>query len=651
MHRLKVLFEMKHVRCLLLAGLGLAAQAPVVTAQTAPAAPVRKAPIMSRWEKQLTAANAWREYPRPQLVRPRWQNLNGLWEYAITPKTAPAPASFSGTILVPFCVESTVSGVNKSLMPDQRLWYRREVTIPGDWAGQRVLLHFGAVDYACSLWINGGLVGAHTGGSDAFSFDVTDYLKPGPNQLLLGVTDPTSTGEQPRGKQLLNPNGIWYTPVSGIWQTVWMEPVPQEHYIDEIRLTPEVDSGRVRVEALLNKPASATTAIRLTAMDGPRTVATTVVRADRVGYLTIGQPKLWSPDSPFLYDLRAELVTINDPFAGVPNNKRPRRNDAERAAYATATVTGTPLDVVTSYFALRKIATGPAPSGAVPGQPVLLLNNKFVFQNGPLDQGWWPGSLLTPPSDEAMTFEIDFLKKSGFNMLRKHIKVEPDRYYYLCDKLGMLVWQDMPSGFLDGQNESPGDQYEPIRRSKAVEQYELELRRMMNQLHSHPSIVTWVVQNEGWGQYENPRLAAWVQGLDPSRVVNAISGWNDRNAGHFYDIHTYEPEPRAPAPKTDRVVVIGEFGGIGWPVQGHLWNPEMRNWGYQTYQSAEALLEAYRKKYAKIVEYYQKQALSAAVYTQTTDVEGEVNGLLTYDREVIKIPVETLRQIHAPLLK
>jgi len=638
---------------LLFTGTLIIAQYSLVMAQMVKPAPVRKAPIMSRWEKQLTAENAWREYPRPQMTRPKWQNLNGMWDYAITPKTAEAPAKYDGKILVPFAVESTVSGVNKPLSPEQRLWYRRSITTPADWADQRVLMHFGAVDYECSLWVNGGLVGSHKGGSNAFSFDVTTYLKAGQNQIVLGVLDPTSEGEQPRGKQLLNPNSIWYTPVSGIWQTVWMEPVPKEHYIDEIRLTPEVDSGRVRVETLLNKPASSTVAIRLTAMDGGKTVATTIVRADRAGYLSVPNAKLWTPDSPSLYDLKAELITVNDPFEGMANNKRPRRNDAEREGYAKATVMGSSIDVVTGYFAMRKISRG-RPSGGkgpVANQPVLLLNDKFVFQNGPLDQGWWPGSLLTPPSDEAMAFEIDFLKKSGFNMLRKHIKIEPARYYYLCDKMGIMVWQDMPSGFLEGQNESPGDQYQPIRRSVAKEQYELEMRRMIDQLHSYPSIVAWVVQNEGWGQYENPRLARWVQDLDPSRVVNAISGWNDRNAGDFYDIHTYEPEPRAPDAKADRVVVIGEFGGIGWPVQGHLWNPEMRNWGYQTYQSADAVLDAYKKKYAKIIDYYQNRALSAAVYTQTTDVEGEVNGLLTYDREVIKIPVETLRQIHAPLFK
>ncbi|GAB4032843.1 glycoside hydrolase family 2 protein [Spirosoma jeollabukense] len=630
--------------------LGLAlASTGFASAQAPPTPQLQPAPIMSRWEKQVTADNAWREYPRPQLVRKQWQNLNGMWEYAITAKTAPQPTKYDGQILVPFCLESTVSKVNKSLTPDQRLWYRRTMSVPKDWGDQRVLLHFGAVDYECSLWVNGGLVGSHTGGSDAFSFDITEFLKAGQNQLILGVTDPSSTGEQPRGKQLLNPNGIWYTPVSGIWQTVWMEPVPRQTYIEEVKMTPELDSGRVRVDVLLDKPANNyTTAVLLTALDGTQTVATALVRAGRTAYLNVKNPKLWSPDSPFLYDIKAELVTVTDPFGDTPRNKRPRQDAAIETAFANATVTGSPLDVVTGYFAMRKISVG---QGPVSSQPVLLLNNKFVFQNGPLDQGWWPGGLLTPPSDEAMTFEIDFLKKSGFNMLRKHIKVEPDRYYYLCDKLGILVWQDMPSGFLEGQNEYPGDQSEPIRRSKGKEQFELELRRMMNRLHNHPSIVTWVVHNEGWGQYENKRLADWVKALDPSRTINASSGWNDVGAGDFYDIHTYEEEPRSPTPKTDRVVVIGEFGGIGWPIQGHLWNPGMRNWGYQTYQSADAVLKAYQKKYAKIVEYYQKQALSAAVYTQTTDVEGEVNGLLTYDREVIKIPIETLHQIHAPLFK
>ena len=646
-------------RISLLTGLGLAllGASPGALAQAPAAAPtpqVRKAPIMSRWAKKVTPENAWREYPRPQMTRPQWQSLNGQWDYAITAQTAPTPTSFDGKILVPFCVESTLSGVTKPLSPDQRLWYRQQMAVPAAWQGQRVLLHFGAVDYQCTLWLNGGLVGSHTGGSDPFTFDITDFLKAGAgNELLLGVTDPTSTGEQPRGKQVLNPEGIWYTPVSGIWQTVWAEPVPMAGYLEEVRLTPDVDSSRLRVEALLHRPVNNddyTTAIRLTAMDGKKTVATTLVRPGQAAYLPVPNPKLWTPDRPFLYDLKTELVTVQDPFGTMERNKRPRDERVVAAAYAKATVTGNPTDVVTGYFAMRKIALGPGP---VAGQPVLLLNNKFVFQNGPLDQGWWPAGLLTPPSDEAMIFEINFLKEAGFNMLRKHIKVEPDRYYYQADRLGILVWQDMPSGFLDhtDQGQRPGARQEPLRRSVAKEQFELESHRIIDRLYNHPSIVAWVVHNEGWGEYENPRVTAQVQRLDPSRVVNAVTGWNDHGAGDFYDIHTYEPEPRAPDAKPDRAVVIGEFGGVGWPVEGHLWNPEMRNWGYQTYHDAKAVEAAYRKKYAKIVEYYQKRALSACVYTQTTDVEGEVNGLLTYDREVIKIPVKTLHQIHAPLLK
>jgi len=631
------------LRACLLAGLF---GSHLLVAQTSTNPP---APILSRWEKQITPDNAWREYPRPQLVRNQWQNLNGLWEYAIRPKKDPQPTQFDGQILVPFCVESALSKVTKSFKADQRLWYRRSVTIPADWNNQRVILHFGAVDYECSLWVNGGLAGSHTGGSDSFEFDITEYLKSGQNELVLGVTDPTNAGEQPRGKQVFNPNGIWYTPVSGIWQTVWMEPVPNPHYIEEVRLTPELDSGRVRVEVLLdNSFINPTLGIRLTALDGNKTVATTVLRTGRRGYLAIPNAKQWSPDSPFLYNLKAELVTVKDPFAGMEYRNRPRLNETERLAYAKTEITGNPIDVVTSYFAMRKISMG---IGRVANQPVLMLNNKPLFQNGPLDQGWWPGGLLTPPSDEAMIFELDFLKKSGFNMLRKHIKVEPERYYYHCDRLGMLVWQDMPSGFVEGQDIHPDETIEPPHRSKGMEQFELELRRMLDRLHNHPSIVTWVVHNEGWGQYDNIRLAAWVKGMDPSRLVNAVSGWTDLGAGDFYDIHTYEAVPREPAPKRDRVIVVGEFGGIGWPITGHLWNPNNRNWGYQTYQDKDTVIKAYQTKYAKMVDMYQKRGVSAAVYTQTTDVEGEVNGLLTYDREVIKIPVETLRAIHAPLFK
>lgn len=605
--------------------------------------------LMTEWGEKVTPDNAWREYPRPQFVRERWQNLNGLWEYAITAKTAPAPTKFDGQILVPFAVEAALSGVGKSLQPDQRLWYRRSMTVPAVWKGERILLNFGAVDYECALWVNGGLVGSHTGGFDSFSFDVTPFLKDGANEILLGVTDPSDTGEQPRGKQQLKPQSIWYTPVSGIWQTVWMEPVPATLNLAELRLTPDVDAGQLRVVALTNAAVGDDTyAVRLTASAAGQTVASTTIRINREGVLKIPNARLWSPADPFLYDLKAELVRVKNPWPPNPKPEdRPKRfGQTERDAYAKAEIEGAPLDVVTSYFGMRKVSIGP---GTVAGQPAILLNGQPLFQHGPLDQGWWPDGLHTPPADAAMAWEIGWLRKAGFNMLRKHIKVEPARYYYHADKLGMLIWQDMPTGFNLALRNSPQDQGEPIRLSSSREQHELEMRRMMGRLHNAPSVIVWVVNNEGWGQYESKALAQWVKAIDPSRVVNANSGWLDMNVGELYDIHTYQEVPIQPEQKSDRAIVVGEYGGVGWPIADHLWNPQMRNWGYQTYQDKTAYLNALRKKMDALAPMKQKLGLSAAVYTQTTDVEGEVNGLMTYDRKVVKADPETLRELNAPL--
>ena len=462
--------------------------------------------LMTEWGEKVTPENAWREYPRPQFVRERWQNLNGLWEYAITAKTAPAPTKFDGQILVPFAVEAALSGVGKSLQPDQRLWYRRSVTVPAAWKGERILLNFGAVDYECALWVNGGLVGAHTGGFDSFSFDVTPFLKDGANEILMGVTDPSDTGEQPRGKQQLKPQSIWYTPVSGIWQTVWMEPVPATLNLAELRLTPNVDAGTLSVVALTNAAVGDDTyAVRVTASAAGQTVATTTIRINREGYLKIPNARLWSPADPFLYDLKAELVRVKNPWPPNPKPEdRPKRfGQLERDAYAKAEIEGAPLDVVTSYFGMRKVSIGP---GTVAGQPAILLNGQPLFQHGPLDQGWWPDGLHTPPADAAMAWEIGWLRKAGFNMLRKHIKVEPARYYYHADKLGMLIWQDMPTGFNLSLRNSPQDQGEPFRLSSSREQHELEMRRMMGRLHNAPSVIVWVVNNEGWGQYESKEI-------------------------------------------------------------------------------------------------------------------------------------------------
>jgi len=626
--------------------------AATVSAQQWTPAPVT---LKTPWGERVTPDNAWREYPRPQFVRDRWQNLNGLWEYAITPIAAPAPTKFDGQILVPFAVESALSGVGKALQPNQRLWYRRAFNVPAAWQGQRLLLHFEAVDYECALWLNGALVGAHKGGSDTFTFDLTPYIKDGANELLLSVVDPTDTGEQPRGKQQLKPQSIWYTPVSGIWQTVWLEPVPANLYLAELRLTPDVDAGGLQVVPLVNEALGDDTyAVRVTASAQGQTVATTIIRINREGFLKIPNAKLWSPADPFLYDLKAELVRVKNPWPQPPapppgqrpNVRRVRYGAEERELYAKAEVEGGPLDVVTSYFGMRKITLGPGP---VAGQPALLLNGQPLFQHGPLDQGWWPDGLLTPPADEAMKWEIEWLRQAGFNMIRKHIKVEPARYYYYCDKLGMLVWQDMPSGYNKAMQPSPRDAGEPVRLSVSREQHELELRRMLGRLHNAPSIVSWVVFNEGWGQYESKSISQWVKAIDPSRVVNANTGWLDMNVGEVYDIHTYEEVPLQPEQKKDRAIVIGEYGGVGWPIADHLWNPNMRNWGYQTYQNKEDYLKALRKKVEALVPMKQKLGLSAAVYTQTTDVEGEVNGLMTYDRKFIKVDPATMREMNAPL--
>src|SRR5262245_3219368 len=608
--------------------------------------------LMTEWGERITPENAWREYPRPQFARERWENLNGLWDYAIAAKTSPAPAKFDGKILVPFAPEAALSGVGRILQLGERLWYRRSFTVPAVWKGERILLHFGAVDYECALWVNGGFVGAHTGGFDAFDFDLTPFLKDGENEMLLGVTDPSDTAEQPRGKQQLRPEGIWYTPVSGIWQTVWMEPVPAALHLAELRLTPDVDAGGLRVVALTDKALGDDTyAVRLTASAEGKTAASTIVRINREGFLKVPGARLWSPSDPFLYDLKAELIRVKNPWPRPAENERPnerrlRFGARERELYEKAEAEGAPVDVVTSYFGMRKVSLG---TGPVAGQPAILLNGQPIFQHGPLDQGWWPDGLHTPPADAAMKWEIEWLRQAGFNMLRKHIKVEPARYYYHCDRLGMLIWQDMPSGFNQGLRNNRSDEGEPLRLSISREQHELELRRMLGRLHNAPSIVMWVVFNEGWGQYESKAMAQWVKAIDGSRLVNADSGWLDMNAGELFDIHTYQEIPQTPQQKTDRAVVLGEYGGVGWPIENHLWNPNMRNWGYQTYQDKTAYLNALRKKVEALVPMKQKLGVSAAVYTQTTDVEGEVNGLMTYDRKYVKVEPAVLREMNAPL--
>jgi hypothetical protein len=570
-------------------------------------------PLMTRWAKEVSPENALPEYPRPQMVRRNWLNLNGLWDYAIKPKDAARPESFDGQILVPFPVESALSGVMKPVGPDNRLWYRRTFEIPDgrrwDVEGRRVLLHFGAVDWDATVWVNGKEVGNHKGGYDPFTFDITDALKDsGQQEIVVSVWDPTDASTQPRGKQVRNPNGIWYTAVTGIWQTVWLEPVRATH-ISSLEIVPDVDKSEVRVRILTGDDKSAVGGT-VAVLDGTNELArgNCLFAQSNEVVLHIDNPKLWSPDSPFLYSLRVQLDP--DPAAG----------------------SSRPMDRVESYFAMRKIALAKDEAGI----NRLFLNNKPLFQYGPLDQGWWPDGLYTAPTDAALKYDIEVTKQLGMNMARKHVKVEPDRWYYWCDKLGLLVWQDMPSG----DRYIGGDDPDITRTEESARQFDLELTRVINAFRNHPSIVMWVPFNEGWGQFDTSRVVDLVRKLDPTRLVNNVSGWADRGVGDVHDIHDY-PGPSAPRLEPNRAGVLGEFGGLGLPLPGHTWQAE-KNWGYRSYATQEELTDAYVALIKKLHPLTGAAGLSAAVYTQTTDVEVEVNGLMTYDRELIKMDAERI---------
>ncbi len=580
-------------------------------------APVRNQ-MMTRWAEQVTPDKAWPKYPRPQMVRRDWRNLNGLWDYAITTRDAGRPAEWDGQILVPFAVESALSGVKKPVKPDQRLWYRRGFTTPPAWRGRRLLLHFGAVDWQADVYVNGLHAGRHRGGYTPFTLDITGLVRAdGEQELVVSVWDPTNTGTQPRGKQVLEPEGIWYTAVTGIWQTVWLEPAPDVS-IRRLVLTPDVDRSAVAIRVTTSGDASGMEVLA-TAFDGARRAGQAAGRPGASFLVPVASPKLWSPDSPHLYTLRVSL----------------RRG-------------GRTADEVESYFGLRKISMGRDTHGRL----LFHLNNEPLFHLGPLDQGWWPDGLYTAPTDEALRYDIEVTKKLGFNMARKHVKVEPARWYYWCDKLGLLVWQDMPSGFLGGRGPlslfvAPTDAGDAPRDGVSAAQFESELDEMMDALHSHPSIVVWVPFNEGWGQYDTARIARLVKERDPSRLVNSASGWTDRGAGDMYDAHIYPGPALETEVGANRATVLGEFGGLGWPVEDHLWWNK-RNWGYRTLTSRDEL----NRKYLEVVgNAYGLRGLgmAAAVYTQTTDVEGEVNGLMTYDRAVIKFDEAPLRELHAGL--
>lgn len=574
--------------------------------------------ISSPWAAQVDPSNPLPSYPRPQLYRENWKNLNGLWSYSIMQKDQNKPLAFQGKILVPFAVESALSGVGKSVGKDSILWYQTRFSLPSAMKGKKVLLHFGAVDWKTEVFLNGKKLGEHQGGYDPFSFDITSALnKSGVQELEVRVWDPADEGPQPRGKQVKRPNGIWYTSVTGIWQTVWLEAVPQT-YIISTRQTPDVDQQSLSVTVNTSN-LQADDQIRVSAWEGTTKVSEEMVKGTSTALLKLKEPKLWSPENPFLYDLKFSI---------------------ERK--------GKIIDEARSYFAMRKISIQPDQNGILR----ILLNNKFLFQYGPLDQGWWPDGLYTAPTDEALRFDIEKTKAMGFNLIRKHVKVEPARWYQYCDKLGMLVWQDMPSGDLGARwNSRPGlEGGSDMERSQASENiYRTEWKAIMESLHNFPSIIVWVPFNEAWGQFKTKEITEWTMQMDPSRLVNSASGGNFHEVGQIMDLHNY-PGPAMPKASLfgkSQALVLGEFGGLGLPLEGHTWQ-EKNNWGYRSFQNADTLFRTYSLYMDQLMNFIQK-GLSAAIYTQTTDVEIEVNGLMTYDRKVIKIDADRLRKLHEKL--
>ena len=580
---------------------------------------IASAKIVTPWAEKVNASNPLSEYPRPQMVRNKnWTNLNGLWQYAILPKEqVTIPSVFSGKILVPFAVESALSGVAKTVGKDSVLWYQRSIAVTNN-KDKNTLLHFGAVDWLCDVFVNGTKVGTHQGGYDPFSFDITTALKKGRKQeIAVRVWDPSDDGPQPRGKQVKKPASIWYTPVTGIWQTVWVETVSKT-YIASTKQTPDIDKKILQVSTQIQNRQPGDQ-LQISAWDGANKIAEETITGDEVA-LKIDNPKLWSTSSPFLYDLKFSILRK-----------------------------GKVIDAVSSYFAMRKISMAPDNNG----MQRMLLNDQFVFQYGPLDQGWWPDGLYTAPTDEALKFDIEKTKEMGFNMIRKHVKVEPARWYRYCDEMGMLVWQDMPSGDMGNRWENRpgvfGRATDKARTQESEAIFRTEWNEIMQDFHNFPSIIVWVPFNEAWGQFKTKEIVEWTMQKDPSRLVNTASGGNFVAVGHIVDLHNY-PEPLMPQPDlfgASRVLVLGEFGGLGLPVEGHTWQ-DKNNWGYQSFKTQEELFKRYSELIDRIPRLIES-GLSAAVYTQTTDVEIETNGIMTYDRKVFKMPVADLKNLHNKL--
>ena len=580
--------------------------------------------IKTRWFDTIDRSCPLSEYPRPQLERKSWICLNGEYDYAITDAVSDKPEIFDGKITVPFSVESAASGVKKPLSPEQRLWYKRNFSLNEDFAGKRAILHFEAVDWQCSVWVNGVLLGEHTGGYNPFSFDITDVVTDDENELVVKVYDPTDAGHQQRGKQVNKTHGFWYTATSGIWQTVWLEPVNYCR-IESIKLVPDIDAGKISLK--VNHTCNCGAKIFAKILDGKTVVFDGEIAAETD--IEIPDAKLWSPENPFLYDL-----------------------------YLTLDCNGE-KDEIKSYFGMRKFSIMNDDKGV----PRLALNNKPYFQRGLLDQGYWPESQLTPPSDEAMIFDIKKMRELGFNMLRKHIKTEPRRWYYHCDRLGMLVWQDMVSGGQYIGNTLAGtlpnlsihvkdNMYKAFKRGEPEwrEEFRQELWGMIDNLFNCVSICCWVPFNEGWGQFDAKEIALKVKEIDPSRFVDHASGWHDQGGPDFKSMHRYIVPVTPPFNFTrkGRPYVLSEYGGYSWNIKGHVWNAA-RSFGYIMFKNSKTLTAAYKSLHEKQIVPLIKRGLCATVYTQVSDVEFEVNGIYSYDREVLKIDKNTVIEVNKKL--
>ncbi|SEM38707.1 Glycosyl hydrolases family 2, TIM barrel domain [Chitinophaga rupis] len=571
--------------------------------------------IKTRWAQEVSPTNALKEYPRPQMVRKGWTNLNGLWDYAIVGKDVQMPKAYQGKILVPFPLESSLSGVKRALLPEECLWYHKDIIIKRQ-AQKRVLLNFGAIDNNAIVYVNGEKIGGHEGGYTNFSIDITDALKDGSNEILVKVSDATEQGVFPHGKQVLHPENIYYTPSSGIWQTVWLESVPDSH-ISKVRFTPDIDKGILNLQVNINGIIGDCNIEAIAYADGRMVSNSRFSPADSLIELKIADPSevhLWSPVDPFLYDLKIRLIKD-----------------------------GKIVDEISSYFGMRKIAIHKDKAGF----ERIFLNNQYTYNLGTLDQGFWPDGLMTAPTDEALAFDIKAIKAMGFNTIRKHIKIEPARWYYHADKLGMLVWQD----FVNPNQALP---------EGAKTAFEVQTKETLDQLHNYPSIITWVLFNEQWGSYDQQRLTEWVKAQDPSRLVNGHSGEyifidgketktgkNNWISSDMTDIHSY-PDPTNPPNIDGKVMVLGEFGGIGVFVPDHQWNPS-NAWGY-----AQVTASSLKGKYAimtNTLRLLEREGLSGSIYTQPFDVESEQNGLITYDREIIKIPFEEIRSLNEHLVE